>query len=54
VNRHRLELFVLDRAGRTFAGFTRLLWSEDEVVRVLTAAAGTVSEPAVRAAAEPA
>ncbi|MEA2907714.1 MAG: hypothetical protein QOI12_5101 [Alphaproteobacteria bacterium] len=43
VNRHRLDLFILDAAGRPCADFTRLLWSEDEVLSALIAAARTTS-----------
>jgi protein SCO1/2 len=32
VNRHRLEVFVLDREGRVAASFERLHWEEQEVV----------------------
>jgi protein SCO1/2 len=32
VNRHRVELYVLDGAGRIAAGFERLLWDERQVV----------------------
>jgi protein SCO1 len=32
VNRHRIELYVLDRRGRIAASFTRLTWNDDEVV----------------------
>ena len=39
VNRHRLELFVLDRSGRVAAAFTRTQWREDDVLGALTAAA---------------
>ncbi len=32
VNRHRLEVFILDRNGSTAAQFSRLLWDESKVV----------------------
>lgn len=32
VNRHRIEIYVLDAAGRVAASFTRLHWDEQEVV----------------------
>lgn len=32
VNRHRIELYVLDREGRTAGSFERLEWDEEEVV----------------------
>ena len=32
VNRHRIEIYVLDSAGRIAASFARLRWNEDEVV----------------------
>jgi protein SCO1/2 len=32
VNRHRIEMYVLDRHGRLAGSFTRLTWSEQEVV----------------------
>jgi protein SCO1/2 len=35
VNRHRIELYVLDRRGRIAASFTHLTWSDDEVVERL-------------------
>ena len=35
VNRHRIELYVLDRRGRVAASFTHLAWSEGEVVECL-------------------
>ncbi len=37
VNRHRIELFVLDARGRVAASFVRLAWSEDEVLARVTA-----------------
>jgi protein SCO1/2 len=38
VNRHRIELLVLDAKGHVAEAFTRSLWSEEEVVRALAAA----------------
>lgn len=38
VNRHRLELVVLDRSCRIAASFTRALWDEDEVLGAARAA----------------
>jgi protein SCO1/2 len=32
VNRHRVELYIVDAKGRVAASFTRLLWDEQEVV----------------------
>lgn len=43
VNRHRLEVFVLDRRGRIAASFERLHWDEQEVV---TQTAAILSETA--------
>ena len=40
VNRHRIELFVLDAAGAVAASFTRRLWDEAEVAEVVAALAG--------------
>jgi protein SCO1/2 len=40
VNRHRLELFVLDAGGAMAASFTRRLWAEQEVAEALAALAG--------------
>lgn len=39
VNRHRLELFVLDAQGALAASFTRRLWDEEEVVDTVAALA---------------
>jgi protein SCO1/2 len=53
VNRHRLELLVLDRTGRPCSSFTRLLWSEDDVLDALAAAvAGRPSPQALKAAGQ--
>jgi cytochrome oxidase Cu insertion factor (SCO1/SenC/PrrC family) len=38
VNRHRLELVVLDDVGRATSMFTRMLWHEDEVLDAARAA----------------
>jgi protein SCO1/2 len=48
VSRHRIELYLLDESGRVAAAFTRLEWSEDEVVLRLSqlVAAAKVSAPA--------
>lgn len=35
VNRHRIELFVLDAQARVAASFTQLAWSEEEVLSAL-------------------
>jgi cytochrome oxidase Cu insertion factor (SCO1/SenC/PrrC family) len=35
VNRHRLDLVILDSAGRAAAEFSRMLWHEDEVLDAL-------------------
>jgi len=43
VNRHRIELFVLDAAGAVAASFTRRLWDEAEVAAAL---AGQLASPA--------
>jgi hypothetical protein len=32
VNRHRIELYLLDAAGRTAASFTRLQWEPQAVL----------------------
>jgi protein SCO1/2 len=40
VNRHRLELFVLDAQGALAASFTRRLWAEEEVVEAVAALTG--------------
>lgn len=47
VSRHRIELYLLDESGRVAASFTRLEWSEDEVVLRLSqlVAAADVSAP---------
>jgi protein SCO1/2 len=41
VNRHRIEVYVLDAAGRIAVSFERLQWDEgqvvDHAVRLLTA-----------------
>jgi protein SCO1/2 len=37
VNRHRLELFVLDAHGAVAASFTRRLWAEQEVAEAVAA-----------------
>jgi cytochrome oxidase Cu insertion factor (SCO1/SenC/PrrC family) len=37
VNRHRLELFVLDEAGAPVRSFTRRLWAEEEVLAAVEA-----------------
>lgn len=42
VNRHRIELFLLDRRGRVAEAFTRLQWDVDEVL----AQAATLARPA--------
>ena len=39
VNRHRLELFVLDAEGAVAASFTRRLWAEAEVVETVASLA---------------
>jgi cytochrome oxidase Cu insertion factor (SCO1/SenC/PrrC family) len=39
VNRHRLELFVLDAGGALAASFTRRLWDEEEVADAVAALA---------------
>jgi protein SCO1/2 len=49
VNRHRIELFLLDPQGRTAARFERFRWSPDEVA---TRAIELLHEPSM--AAEPA
>jgi protein SCO1 len=48
VSRHRIELYLLDESGRVAASFTRLEWSEDEVVLRLSQlfAATNASAPA--------
>ena len=43
VNRHRLEVYVLDRDGRIAASFERIHWDEEQVV---DQAAALVNEPA--------
>jgi protein SCO1/2 len=35
VNRHRIELYVLDRGGRIAGSFTRFTWNEQDVARQL-------------------
>jgi protein SCO1/2 len=40
VNRHRIELFVLDRDGRIAVAFTRLQWDVEDVLRHACALAG--------------
>lgn len=40
VNRHRIELFVLDREGRIAVAFTRLQWDVEDVLRHACALAG--------------
>ena len=40
VNRHRIELFVLDRRGETVATFTRLQWDVQEVLEQARALLG--------------
>jgi protein SCO1/2 len=32
VNRHRIELYILDAAGRIAVSFERLHWDEDKIV----------------------
>jgi cytochrome oxidase Cu insertion factor (SCO1/SenC/PrrC family) len=32
VNRHRIELFLLDQRGRVAGAFTRLQWDSEEVL----------------------
>jgi protein SCO1/2 len=36
VNRHRLELFVLDRIGRIAASYTRIQWDEKKILETLS------------------
>jgi protein SCO1/2 len=45
VNRHRLEVFILDAQGRIAATFERLHWSEEQVVEC---AQGYLAEPSAR------
>lgn len=42
VNRHRIELFILDRTGRIAARFARLQWDEDVVLQHATALLNSV------------
>lgn len=53
VNRHQLEVFVLDPAGRTAASFCRLQWDENEVVETAIALLGEQRAPAAVPAAAP-
>jgi protein SCO1/2 len=48
VSRHRIELYLLDESGRVAASFTRLEWSEDEVVLRLSELLAAVSSPPSR------
>jgi len=41
VNRHRIELFVLDSRGEIVAAFTRLQWDIQEVLEQAKALLGT-------------
>lgn len=43
VNRHRLDLFVLDAQGEVAATFTRRLWHEDQVAEAVAALFATAS-----------
>jgi protein SCO1/2 len=58
VNRHRIEVYVLDAGGRVAASFERLHWDEGEVVdhavRVLNEGSEPADETAPRAADPPA
>ena len=44
VNRHRIELFVLDARGAPAASFTRRLWAEEEVIEAVAALTGRQEE----------
>lgn len=48
VNRHRIELYVLDDSGRVAASFERLHWDEHEVVQRAIEVLGEVNDPAPR------
>jgi protein SCO1/2 len=54
VNRHRIEIYVLDAAGRVAASFTRLRWSEGEVIDRAEALLNDRPEEAETADAQPA
>ena len=43
VNRHRLDLFVLDARGEVTASFARRLWDEDQVAEAVAALCATAS-----------
>jgi protein SCO1 len=55
VSWHRIELYLLDEAGRVAASFTRLEWSEDEVVsrlaQLVAEAKASAARPAARRSA---
>ena len=51
VNRHRIEMYVLDRQGRVAGSFTRFTWSEQDVANHLERLLrGSVFQNAARAA----
>lgn len=54
VNRHRLELFVLDEAGAPARSFTRRLWAEDEVLAAIETELASAARQPRSAAACPA
>jgi protein SCO1 len=55
VNRHRIELYILDGEGRIAGSFARIHWDEQQVVdRAIEVSKEAADSPTVRATASPA
>jgi cytochrome oxidase Cu insertion factor (SCO1/SenC/PrrC family) len=53
VNRHRLDLVVLNEAGHAAATYRRRLWHEDDVFKALAKIAGLQERPPAQACRTP-